>query len=100
MRSAGVPIEAMIEYVKLFQEGDSTIPARLQLLQEQRENFLEQKAQIDRMLDKLNYKISRYEVAAKTGKLVWDKEEENGKYTPLLTLFYKSNKSCGTAVHL
>ena len=79
MRSAGVPIEAMIEYVKLFQEGDSTIPARLQLLKEQRENLLEQKAQIDRMLDKLNYKISRYEVAAKTGKLVWDKEEESGK---------------------
>lgn len=79
MRSAGVPIEAMIEYVKLFQEGDSTIPARLQLLQEQRENLLEQKAQIDRMLDKLNYKISRYEVAAKTGKLVWDKEEKSGK---------------------
>ena len=48
-------------------------------MQEQRENLLEQKAQIDRMLDKLNYKISRYEVAVKTGKLVWDKEEENGK---------------------
>lgn len=27
MRSAGLPVEAMIEYVKLYQEGDSTIPA-------------------------------------------------------------------------
>lgn len=74
MRSAGIPIEAMIEYVRLFREGDGTIPARLQLLQEQRENLLDQKAQIDRMLAKLNYKISRYEVAVKTGKLVWEEE--------------------------
>ncbi len=35
MRSAGLPVEAMIEYVKLTQEGDATIPARLQLLKEQ-----------------------------------------------------------------
>ena len=32
MRSAGLPVEAMIEYVRLTQEGDATIPARLQLL--------------------------------------------------------------------
>ena len=29
MRSAGLPVEAMIEYVRLTQEGDATIPARL-----------------------------------------------------------------------
>lgn len=43
MRSAGLPIEAMIEYVKLYQMGDSTFAARLQLLQEQRENLLQQR---------------------------------------------------------
>lgn len=73
MRSAGLPVEAMIEYVRLFQEGDSTIPARLQLLIEQRESLLEQKKQIEDTLERLNYKISRYEVAVKTGKLTWDK---------------------------
>ena len=31
MRSAGLPVEAMIEYVRLYQEGDSTISARLKL---------------------------------------------------------------------
>ena len=41
MRSAGLPVEAMIEYVRLTQEGDATIPARLQLLKEQRESLLE-----------------------------------------------------------
>ena len=71
MRSAGLPVEAMIEYVRLYQEGDSTIPARLQLLLEQRQSLLEQKKKIDETLDRLNYKISIYEDAVKTGKLSW-----------------------------
>ncbi len=75
MRSAGLPVEAMIEYVKLTQEGDSTIPARLQLLTEQRETLLEQKAKIDATLERLNYKIRRYEIAVKTGVLTWNDEE-------------------------
>lgn len=72
MRSAGLPIEAMIEYVRLFQEGDETIPARLQLLLDQREALIEQQAQIDSTLKRLNYKISRYERAVETGKLTWE----------------------------
>ena len=32
MRSAGLPVEVMIEYVRLYMQGDSTIPARSQLL--------------------------------------------------------------------
>ena len=77
MRSAGLPVEVMIEYVKLYQEGDSTIPARLQLLIDQRETLLEQKKQIEATLDRLNYKIARYEIANKTGKLSWDGERED-----------------------
>ncbi len=71
MRSAGLPIEAMIEYVRLFQEGDETIPARLQLLLDQREALIEQQAKIDSTLKRLNYKISRYEKAIETGELTW-----------------------------
>lgn len=47
MRSAGVPIEALIEYVKLFQIGDSTFEARRQLLKEQYDILMEQKQQIE-----------------------------------------------------
>lgn len=74
MRSAGLPVEAMIEYVKLYQEGDSTIPARLQLLIDQREALIEQQKQIEATLNRLNYKIARYETAVKTGKLTWDED--------------------------
>ena len=77
MRSAGLPIEVLIEYLRLYQQGDSTIPSRLQLLNEQREVLLEQKKSIDKMLAKLNYKILRYEIAVETGVLSWNEEEEN-----------------------
>lgn len=76
MRSAGLPIEVMIEYVKLYKEGDETIPARLELLQEQMNSLQEQKAQIETTMKRLAYKISKYEEAVETGKLIW---EEHGK---------------------
>lgn len=72
MRSAGLPVEAMIEYVKLSREGDKTIPDRLHLLEKQRDSLLEQRKQIDVTLERLNYKISKYEEAVETGVLVWD----------------------------
>lgn len=76
MRSAGLPVEAMIEYVRLYQEGDSTIPARLQLLTDQRDTLLEQRKQMDETLKRLNYKISRYENAIATGVLSWVSDNE------------------------
>lgn len=36
MRNAGISIETLIEYVSLFQKGEGTIPARKNLLIEQR----------------------------------------------------------------
>lgn len=63
MRGAGLPVEAMIEYVKLCQQGDSTIEARMLLLKEQMETLLEQKAQIESTIKRLDFKISRYEEA-------------------------------------
>lgn len=72
MRSAGLPIEVMIEYVELFQQGDETIPARLELLYAQMQALQEQKNQIEETMKRLSYKIEHYEEALKTGKLVWD----------------------------
>ena len=72
MRSAGVPVEMLIEYVRLFQEGDSTIEARRDLLKEARQEVQKQLDKYQSTMDKLNYKISRYEEAVKTGVLSWD----------------------------
>ena len=75
MRSAGVPIEALIEYVRLYQMGDSTIEARCQLLQEQLEALEEQKKQIEETMERLKFKVSRYQAAVETGVLSWDEKE-------------------------
>lgn len=74
MRSAGLPVEAMVDYVRLYQMGDETFQARLELLEEQRENLEEQKKQLQAAMDKLDYKISRYRKAVETGILSWEDE--------------------------
>ena len=74
MRSAGVPVEMLIEYVKLFQQGDSTLQARRDLLAEARVEVQKNLDKYQATMDRLNYKISRYDEALKTGVLTWDAE--------------------------
>lgn len=76
MRSAGLSVEAISEYVRLARLGDGTIRDRLALLKEQRTGLLERQDQIAQTLERLNYKIARYEEALKTGVLNWTKEED------------------------
>lgn len=61
MRAAGVQIEALIEYVALFQKGDETIDARKHILIEQRDQLTARMADMQASLDKLNDKINCYE---------------------------------------
>ena len=74
MRNAGLPVEVIAEYCRLFSMGDSTIGARLELLTEQRKKLIEQKEQLESEISRLDYKIGRYEIAVKTGVLSWEKE--------------------------
>ena len=76
MRSAGVPVERIAEYVRLFQAGDSTIAARRDLLAEVREGLLEQRRQLDGEIERLSFKIRRYDVAMRTGVLRWDADAD------------------------
>ena len=59
MRSAGVPLEMLIEYVKLYREGDSTIQARRDLLAEARAVVQENLDKYQATMDKLNYKMTK-----------------------------------------
>jgi DNA-binding transcriptional MerR regulator len=61
MRSAGLPIEVLIDYVDLVQRGDSTIEARKEILVEQRDLLVSRIAEMQKTLDLLNYKIQVYE---------------------------------------
>ena len=73
MRNAGVPVEMLIDYVHLFREGDGTFQARRDLLAEARQAIQEQMDKLQETAQLLDYKISRYDEALKTGILRWDK---------------------------
>ncbi len=60
MRSAGLPIEALIEYVALYERGDHTVGARRDILIEQRALLVERMDVMQKTLDLLNYKIDLY----------------------------------------
>ena len=68
MRAAGVQIEALIEYVDLFQQGDATLDARKALLLEQRDQLVSRMAEMQASLDLLNQKIDRYEQGMMTAE--------------------------------
>ncbi len=61
MRGAGVSIEALYEYMDLFDEGEHTAAARKALLEEQRELVRKRIAEMQAGLDRLDYKIANYE---------------------------------------
>lgn len=61
MRGAGLPIEVLIEYVTLFQQGNETVNARKELLKEQRVQLAKKMEDMKKTLDRLDYKIERYE---------------------------------------
>ena len=63
MRRAGLPIDVLIEYMDLVQQGDATIAARQDILIAQRDQLVARMAEMQQTLDLLNYKISVYENA-------------------------------------
>ena len=63
MRSAGLSIEVLIEYVDLVQQGDDTIETRKGILKEQRELLLARMKELQKTLDLLDHKIDVYENA-------------------------------------
>ncbi|WP_431088357.1 MerR family transcriptional regulator [Paenibacillus sp. 8b26] len=61
MRAVGLPIEILIEYVGLFQQGDETMDARKELLIEQRKQLITRMEDMKNVLERMDYKITRYE---------------------------------------
>lgn len=61
MRASGVQIEALVEYVALFRQGDETLEARKALLIEQRDLMLARMAELQASINRLNQKIEGYD---------------------------------------
>jgi DNA-binding transcriptional MerR regulator len=63
MRSAGLPIEVLIDYMSLVQQGDRTMEVRREILKEQRELLRARMREMQKTLDILDHKIEVYENA-------------------------------------
>ncbi|MDD3243587.1 MAG: MerR family transcriptional regulator [Eubacteriales bacterium] len=61
MRAAGISVETLTEYVRLFRMGAQTIPARKKLLLEQREQIAAKIDALNAALTKLDWKLDGYE---------------------------------------
>ena len=70
MWSAGLPIEVLIKYVGLIQEGDQAIEMRKEFLIEQRVQLAANTSEMQKTLELLDYKIDVYK------KALFSKEHE------------------------
>ncbi|CEQ20014.1 transcriptional regulator [[Clostridium] sordellii] len=61
MRNAGLSIDVLINYVTLFKRGDETIEARKEILIEQRKVLIEKMDDMKQTIERLDFKIERYE---------------------------------------
>lgn len=76
MRAAGLPVEALIEYVGLFQAGEQTVEARKEILTEQRKLLAARIDEMKQTLNRLDYKIEVYEkCVVKNEKTLRQKEQ-------------------------
>jgi DNA-binding transcriptional MerR regulator len=66
MRRAGLSIEILTEYIHLVREGDETIEKRKKIIADERDKLLLKKAELDKTLNLLDYKIDVYEKALLT----------------------------------
>lgn len=79
MRSAGLPVEVLIDYVNLWRQGDSTAAARKELLLEQREVLSGKISEMQATLERLDNKIKRYDdVLIPRMNRLMDPEDEEG----------------------
>ncbi|MCR8656650.1 MerR family transcriptional regulator [Paenibacillus endoradicis] len=70
MRSSGLPVATLIEYVRLYQQGDETIATRKNLLVEQRNQLALKMEEMKKVFERLDGKIDRYE------QTILEKEKE------------------------
>ncbi len=61
MRRAGLPVEVLIEYFSLVQQGDETISNRKEILVEQRKALKLKMNDLQETLDLLEHKIQVYD---------------------------------------
>ncbi len=82
LKSAGMSIRDIREYIRLALAGDSTVEQRLALFQRQREALLAQMAALQETPDTLDYKCWFYETARSAGTVEAPQNLRDGELPP------------------
>lgn len=69
LKGVGMPLKGIKQYIDWFIEGDSTLEKRLQMFKEQKASLEAQMAQLQKHMNKINYKINLYSKAVEKGSL-------------------------------
>ena len=60
LKNTGMPLQEITRFVTLAREGDRTLKQRLELLQAHRDDVIARMEEMQRYLDKVNWKIGFY----------------------------------------
>ncbi|MCQ2109800.1 MAG: MerR family transcriptional regulator [Fibrobacter sp.] len=69
LKSSGLQIKEIAQYIKWFQIGDSTLAERVEMFRKRKAAIEEEMANLQIVLDKITYKTALYEEALKCGSL-------------------------------
>lgn len=63
LKNTGMPIKKIKEYIRLCLKGDDTLDVRREIFIKHREDVINQMAELQKNLDKINCKINFYDCA-------------------------------------
>lgn len=69
LKGTGMPLKGIKQYIDWYIEGDSTLSQRLEMFKQQKVNLEAQLAQLQKHMDKIDYKIEFYTKAVDAGTL-------------------------------
>lgn len=61
MRGAGVGVEPLVQYIRLFARGEATLEARKRILVGERRRIAAKVEEMRRLIERLDFKIEQYE---------------------------------------
>lgn len=67
LKGTGMTLKDIKQYIDWYIEGDSTLHKRLEMFKRQKDKLEEQMAQLQKHMEKINFKIAYYTEAVKNG---------------------------------
>lgn len=74
LKATGLHLKGIKQYIDWYIEGDSTLQQRLDMFKQQKIRVEQQMAELQKHMNKINYKIELYTKAVKDGTLHPEKE--------------------------